>query len=359
MRCHHQQPPRDLSTAAISTPTPTPERAAPQAAPAPSDPAPGGGRGVGSRLSWLGLAVSLLALAGVVWWASRQDAPDLPSSGTELTALVGAIALYALATVVRSERWHRLLVDEGAVPERVDTYALTCVGYMGNNVLPARAGDAIRIVLMAPRAQTSMRTVIGTLLAERLLDVAVLVVIFVVVGYGLLGEVGGDKVEIIVLVAGAVLVAGLRGVPVRAPQRAARRLPDADRVRHARPAARPPRAPAAGDDAADLGDRGRRVDVRRRHRRLRHGPDRRALHRRARLGVLADPVRPRVRRHAGRRGDPRHQGARRHRRAGGRLHRDAAVHHRRPDHASSGSCCSPRATAGSGACAAARLEARS
>ena len=52
-----------------------------------------------------------------------------------------------------SERWQRLLVDEGATPERVDTYALTCVGYMGNNVLPARAGDAIRMVLMAPRAQ--------------------------------------------------------------------------------------------------------------------------------------------------------------------------------------------------------------
>ena len=136
----------------------------------------------------------------MVWWAPQQEPPDLPSSGTELAALVGAIALYALATVVRSERWQRLLVDEGATPERVDTYALTCVGYMGNNVLPARAGDAIRVVLMAPRAATSIRTVVGTLLAERLLDIAVLVAIFVVVGYGLLGEVGGRSVEIIALV---------------------------------------------------------------------------------------------------------------------------------------------------------------
>ena len=37
---------------------------------------------------------------------------------------------------------------------------------------------------------------VGTLVAERLLDVAVLVVLFVVVGYGLLGEVGGGKVEL-------------------------------------------------------------------------------------------------------------------------------------------------------------------
>jgi uncharacterized membrane protein YbhN (UPF0104 family) len=179
----------------VQPPTPSP---APDASP----------RRMGSRLSWLGLVISLLALAGVVWWATRQQPPDLPSTGSEFAALIGAIALYALATVVRCERWQRLLVDEGAHPDRTDTYALTCVGYMGNNVLPARAGDAIRVVLMAPRAHTTMRTVIGTLLAERLLDIAVLVVIFVVVGYGLLGEVGGDSVEIILLVVVALGLAG-------------------------------------------------------------------------------------------------------------------------------------------------------
>ena len=162
----------------------------------------------GSRLSWLGLAVSLLAVAGVVYWAVHQPKPDLPSTRSEILALLGAIALYGLATVVRSERWQRLLEDEGAVPARVDTYALTCVGYAGNNILPARAGDAIRAVLMAPRAGTSIRTVIGTLLAERLLDIAVLVVLFVVVGYGLLGEVGGDSVEIILLAAAGLAIAG-------------------------------------------------------------------------------------------------------------------------------------------------------
>ena len=130
-----------------------------------------------------------------------------PSTGPELAALVGAIALYGLATVVRAERWQRLLEDEQATPERVDTYALTCLGYMGNNILPARGGDVVRTLLMAPRAHTSIRTVIGTLLAERILDVAVLVVMFVVVGYGLLGEVGGGKVEIILLVAAGLAIA--------------------------------------------------------------------------------------------------------------------------------------------------------
>jgi uncharacterized membrane protein YbhN (UPF0104 family) len=192
LRCH---------PCAITAPVPT----------TGSEPAPHRERRGGSRLSWLGVAVSLLAVAGVVWWASRQQAPDLPSTRSELAALLGAIALYGVATVVRAERWQRLLVDERAVPTRADTYALTCVGYMGNNVLPARAGDAIRTVLMAPRAATSKRTVVGTLLAERLLDVAVLIVLFVVVGYGLLGEVGGDKVEIIALAAAGLAVAAVIG----------------------------------------------------------------------------------------------------------------------------------------------------
>ncbi len=184
----------------LSTDTPTSEH--PLAAAVPPAP-PAAPRRRRSPLSVLGIVVSVVALGAVVWWASKQQAPELPDTAGEIAALLGAIALYALATVVRSERWQRLLVDEGARPHRADTYALTVVGYMGNNVLPARAGDAIRVVLMAPRSATSRRTVVGTLLAERLLDVAVLLVLFVVVGWGLLGEVGGDSVELIAI--GAVV----------------------------------------------------------------------------------------------------------------------------------------------------------
>jgi uncharacterized membrane protein YbhN (UPF0104 family) len=88
---------------------------------------------------------------------------------------------------------------------------LNVVGYMGNNVLPARAGDAFRVVLMAPRAATSRRTVVGTLVAERLLDVAVIVVVFVLVGYAILGNVGSGSVELIALVTLALIAAATAG----------------------------------------------------------------------------------------------------------------------------------------------------
>ena len=173
---------------------------------APREAGPEGGgrrlRGVGSVL---GIVISIVALAGVVWWALRQDSPRLPHGAGQLGALVGAIALYGVNTLVRSERWHRLLLDDGARPARADSYALTTIGYAVNNVLPARAGDAARVVLMAPRASASRRTVLGTLVAERLLDVGVILLLFLVVGYAVLGEVGAGSVEWIVLATAAVV----------------------------------------------------------------------------------------------------------------------------------------------------------
>jgi uncharacterized membrane protein YbhN (UPF0104 family) len=159
------------------------------------------------RASLLGLLVSALAVGAVLYWALQQEPPQLPSSPGQLLALGGAIALYALATVVRAERWERLLARDGAHPPRSDVYALTVVGYAVNNVLPARAGDAVRVLLLAPRTDVGRRTILGTLVAERLLDVAVVLALFLVVGYALLGEVGAGSAEVVaaVTVGGALL----------------------------------------------------------------------------------------------------------------------------------------------------------
>jgi glycosyltransferase 2 family protein len=165
-----------------------------------------------SRLSLIGIAISVVAVAGVVWWALHQEPPQFPDSAGEWGALGGAIALYALATLVRGERWLSLLRAEGGRPSRVDAQCLNAVGYAANNVLPARAGDAVRVFLMAPLAHMSKKAVLGTLLAERLLDIAVILTLFVVVGYGLLGEAGAGEVGWILLA--TVLLAGAAAVAV-------------------------------------------------------------------------------------------------------------------------------------------------
>ena len=140
------------------------------------------------RFALIQAIISLVALAAVIWWASRQEAPQLPSTGGAIAWLLGAIVLYAIVTLLRCERWHRVLHLSGVDAHRNDSYALTTVGYMGNNVLPARAGEMLRVVLLAKRAEAGKRALLGTVVAERMLDAIALGSIFVVVVYGILQE---------------------------------------------------------------------------------------------------------------------------------------------------------------------------
>jgi glycosyltransferase 2 family protein len=138
------------------------------------------------RFALIQALVSLVALAAVVWWATKQESPHIPTGGDAIAWIIAAVGLYVLATLVRAERWHQILEHTGVKAKRADCYALTTVGYMGNNVLPARAGEALRVVLLSPRCNAGKRTLISSIVAERVLDVIVLLTIFVVTVYGVL-----------------------------------------------------------------------------------------------------------------------------------------------------------------------------
>ena len=161
-------------------------------------------------LGALGAVVSIAILAAIVVWALDQEPPRLPSSGGDVAEMCLAIAVYFVSCAVRGERWQMLLLENGAAPRRADTYSLIAVGYLGNNVLPARAGDALRVVLLTPRAATDARTVIGTLVAERLCDVLILGVLFIVLAYGVVSGAGivdlTGRLELVAVAAGVALV---------------------------------------------------------------------------------------------------------------------------------------------------------
>jgi len=172
-----------------------------------------GGGGRDRALTVLGAVISTAALGAVVVWALHQEAPTLPHSPEHLAALGAAIGFYLAGCVIRAERWYELLRYNGARPRRIDAYGLVAVSNFGNNVLPARAGDALRVLLLTPRAQTDPRTVIGTIVAERVLDVVVLVVLFVVLAYAVLGgleaPMAGRLAYTALLIAPAVAAAAL------------------------------------------------------------------------------------------------------------------------------------------------------
>jgi uncharacterized membrane protein YbhN (UPF0104 family) len=166
------------------------------------------------RFALIQAAISLLALVAVVWWAQKQEAPELPSGGGAIAWLLAAAALYTLVTLLRGERWHRIVHVTGVDARRSDSYGLTTVGYMGNNVLPARAGEMLKVVLLSKRTDASKRTLLGTVLGERLLDAIALGTIFVVVVFGVLSEttLPSDRPFLMAGIALTLLAAGAAAV---------------------------------------------------------------------------------------------------------------------------------------------------
>jgi glycosyltransferase 2 family protein len=162
------------------------------------------------RFALIQALFSVVALGAVVWWASRQEAPEIPTHGDAIAWLAAAVVLYAIATVVRAERWHAILAQTGIGAKRSDCYALSTVGYMGNNVLPARAGEALRVVLLDARTEAGKRRILGTIVAERMLDAVALGLIFVLTVYLVLeGDVipGDEPLLVAGIVATALLLA--------------------------------------------------------------------------------------------------------------------------------------------------------
>jgi uncharacterized membrane protein YbhN (UPF0104 family) len=144
------------------------------------------------------IAISVIFLTAAAWWISKQKMPTIPSGTHAYLSIGGALLLYALATLCRGERWHRLLAHTSIHPKRIDSYAITMVGYAGNNILPARAGEALRVFLISGRTLASKREALGTIIAERVLDAAVLAIAFAFGAYGTL--VSGSPLALVGIV---------------------------------------------------------------------------------------------------------------------------------------------------------------
>lgn len=177
------------------------------------------------RLGLIQFGVSVAALGAAVWWGLRQHAPQLPGSASAIGWIVLAVALYAAGTVLRAERWLRILHMSDVRITRGDATGLVSVGYMGNNLLPARAGEALRVFLLSGQVGGRSRKVVGTVIAERILDAAVLAVALAVVLFTFLPDrarpsnlpvlIGIVGVAVVLLCLVALRVAGRRGLLAR------------------------------------------------------------------------------------------------------------------------------------------------
>lgn len=135
-----------------------------------------------SRRAWLQrvveVAVSLgflaLAVRGIdfreLWGALRQ--------ANYLWLIPGVVITVALL-YMKAWRWQLLFLPEHRLPFR-SVFTAMCAGYLASNVLPARAGELARLVLLVSEQPVSVARTLSTIIVERLLDILTLIVVLAV-----------------------------------------------------------------------------------------------------------------------------------------------------------------------------------
>ncbi len=93
--------------------------------------------------------------------------------------ILPGIAVYFVAVWVRAWRWHYLLKPIKAIPTRT-MFPITAIGYMGNNIYPARAGEVLRAVILKRREGVPVSASLATIIVERIFDgVVMLAFVFI------------------------------------------------------------------------------------------------------------------------------------------------------------------------------------
>lgn len=153
---------------------------------------------------WLSVLVSVVLL----WLALRGL--DLGRTVAALREadyrwLPPALVLYFLGVWVRAWRWRALLAPVGSYSTR-SLFPVVIIGYMANDVLPARMGEIVRVYVLSQREGLPKTVALGTVVVERLLDALTMLLLLAVAA---LSVPLNGVVERVALVAGGVLLVAL------------------------------------------------------------------------------------------------------------------------------------------------------
>lgn len=169
---------------------------------------------------WKTLA-GLVLSAVLLWWALRDVSPGAvwrEIRGAHLGLLLLAAAVQTAGFLIRAARWGVILRPALAKPRYYPRFAATCIGFMANNLLPARVGEFARALAFARLSRVGLSAALGSLVVERFLDALVLAGFVALPLWlpGLLGDGPGsslrDAVGIRLLAVVPVFAAALAGL---------------------------------------------------------------------------------------------------------------------------------------------------
>ena len=120
-------------------------------------------------LTVIGLTVSLV----LIYWALHDVSLAEVwghMAAANLWLLVLSIAIQTTAILIRAARWRVFLRPALAAPSYGARFASTCIGFMANNVLPARVGEFARAFALSRSQPISVSASFGSLVVERVFD---------------------------------------------------------------------------------------------------------------------------------------------------------------------------------------------
>jgi uncharacterized protein (TIRG00374 family) len=91
-----------------------------------------------------------------------------------------SLVWFTLTYVLRAVRWQSLISEVKQV-SFLNVFSATSIGFMANHLLPARAGEIVRTVLLGRKEGIGVATVFATIVMERLLDSMSLIILAIVV----------------------------------------------------------------------------------------------------------------------------------------------------------------------------------
>ncbi len=161
---------------------------------------------------WHTVVIAALTLALVAWFLRGINFRSLGQAlANAHFGLIGAAVLVTLQTYTfRAWRWQALLAPIGGASFR-NSFRITVIGFTASNLLPGRLGEVLRPYLMSKAEPVRAAAALATVLIERLLDLATVMLLFGVFLMTSAVDVGPD-VKWAGLAASVVAVVALSGL---------------------------------------------------------------------------------------------------------------------------------------------------
>lgn len=136
-----------------------------------------------SGYNWFYLLFATIITVALLWWALRDVSPRLVVKylrNSQVSWLCLGLITFLASYLVRAKRWGTLLgINRNPIPFHIRLSAIF-IGFASNCILPGRAGELVRAVVIKRFSNISLGTALGSIFTARLLDALVAFILLLI-----------------------------------------------------------------------------------------------------------------------------------------------------------------------------------